>query len=302
MDTSGGQLEDIEEEENSVHAAKNWILPSADFEGLWESLIFDVGVKESLLSYVEVTMLLSERGVDPNLVTWNRVVLFHGPPGTGKTSLCQALSHKLCLRLGSRFDYGHLVEINSHSLFSKWFSESGKLVQRMFETIEDLVNDPRALVCVLIDEVESLAAARNRCGNEPSDATRVVNAVLTQLDNIKRRKNVLILTSALNIVFLPMGTSNEIMNCLNLHLLLASNVTGMIDLAFVDRADLKRYIGPPSAEAAYGILRGSALELMKKRIVAHDNICVDFKKMMTVKSQGMKKLEKKSASLPIVVI
>ena len=157
----------------------------------------------------------------------------------------------------------------------------------MFETIEGLVDDPRALVCVLIDEVESLAAARNRCGNEPSDATRVVNAVLTQLDNIKRLKNVLILTSALNIVFLPTGTSNEIMNCLNLHLLLASNVTGMIDLAFVDRADLKRYIGPPSAEAAYGILRGSALELMKKRIVAHDNICVDFKKMMTVKSQGM---------------
>ena len=89
VDTSGGQLEDIEEEENSVHAAKNWILPSADFEGLWESLVFDAGVKESLLSYVEVTMLLSERGVDPNLVTWNRVVLFHGPPGTGKTSLCQ---------------------------------------------------------------------------------------------------------------------------------------------------------------------------------------------------------------------
>ena len=63
----------------------------------------------------------------------------------------------------SRFDYGHLIEINSHSLFSKWFSESGKLVQKMFEVIEDLVNDPRALVCVLIDEVESLAAARNRC-------------------------------------------------------------------------------------------------------------------------------------------
>ena len=67
----------------------------------------------------------------------------------------QALAHKLCIRhSGSRFDYGHLIEINSHSLFSKWFSESGKLVQKMFEVIEDLVNDPRALVCVLIDEVE----------------------------------------------------------------------------------------------------------------------------------------------------
>ena len=47
--------------------------------------------------------------------------------------------------------------------------------------------------------MESLAAARNRCGNEPSDATRVVNAVLTQLDNIKRMKNVLILTSMLSV-------------------------------------------------------------------------------------------------------
>ena len=58
------------------------------------------------------------------------------------------------------------------------------------------MDDPRALVCVLIDEVESLAAARNRGGSsEPGDATRVVNAVLTQLDNIKRMRNVLILTS-----------------------------------------------------------------------------------------------------------
>ena len=60
-------------------------------------------------------------------------------------------------------------------------------------------------------------------------------------------------------------------------MILASNVTGMIDLAFVDRADLKRYIGPPSAEAAYGILRGSALELMSKRVVAHDNIRAGFR-------------------------
>jgi hypothetical protein len=51
----------------------------------------------------------------------------------------------------------------------------------MFETIQDLVNDPNALVCVLIDEVESLATARKSSGNEPSDAIRVVNAVLTQV-------------------------------------------------------------------------------------------------------------------------
>ena len=48
-----------------------------------------------------------------------------GPPGTGKTTLCKALSHKLCIRLSDRFTSGQLVEINSHSLFSKWFSEVG---------------------------------------------------------------------------------------------------------------------------------------------------------------------------------
>ena len=66
--------------------------------------------------------------------------------------------------------------------------QSGKLVTRMFQKIQDLIDDKDALVFVLIDEVESLTAARNACraGTEPSDAIRVVNAVLTQIDQIKR--------------------------------------------------------------------------------------------------------------------
>jgi hypothetical protein len=35
------------------------------------------------------------------------------------------------------------------------------------------------------DQVESLTAARKNSGTEPSDALRVVNAVLTQLDSIR---------------------------------------------------------------------------------------------------------------------
>lgn len=44
------------------------------------------------------------------------------------------------------------------------------------------------VLCFLFFEVESLTAARSafKAGTEPSDAIRVVNAVLMQIDQIKR--------------------------------------------------------------------------------------------------------------------
>ncbi|XP_068426162.1 pachytene checkpoint protein 2 homolog [Clinocottus analis] len=231
------------EEDEELSAANHWLLPAAEFHGIWESLVYESGVKKQLLDYITTTIYFSDKNVDSNLITWNRVVLLHGPPGTGKTSLCKALAQKLSIRLSSRYSYGQFVEINSHSLFSKWFSESGKLVTKMFQKIQQLIDDKDALVFVLIDEVESLTAARSACqaGTEPSDAIRVVNAILTQLDQIKRHSNVVILTT--------------------------SNVTEKIDLAFVDRADIKQYIGPPSEKGIYNIYLSCLEELMKCQIV-----------------------------------
>ena len=54
-----------------------------------------------------------------------------------------------------------LLEINAHSLFSKYFSESGKLVMKMFARIREYLEDRQSFVVVLIDEVESLTAARS---------------------------------------------------------------------------------------------------------------------------------------------
>ena len=46
-----------------------------------------------------------------------------------------------------------------------------------------------------------------------------------------------------------------------------SNVTGKIDLAFVDRADMKVHIGLPSTEAIYEIFRSSIEELQRTGII-----------------------------------
>ncbi|GAQ79558.1 AAA-type ATPase [Klebsormidium nitens] len=238
-----GPAEELEGDED-IATFHEWQLPARDFHGLWESLIFDTGVKQRLLRYAASALLFSDRGVDPQLVSWNRVVLLHGPPGTGKTSLCKGLAQKLSIRFRDRYPQAQLVEVNAHSLFSKWFSESGKLVTKLFQKIQELVEEEGSLVFVLIDEVESLTAARQAAlsGSEPSDSIRVVNALLTQIDALKTRPNVVILTT--------------------------SNITAAIDVAFVDRADIKAYIGLPSLQARYEILRSAVYELARAKIIA----------------------------------
>lgn len=114
-----------------------------------------------------------------------------------------------------RYKVGHLIEVNAHSLFSKWFSESGKLVTKLFTKIMEFVEESDELVFVLMDEVESLTAARRSAagGGEPSDAIRAVNSLLTHVDALKAHANVMVLCT--------------------------SNLPEAVDAAFVDRADIK---------------------------------------------------------------
>lgn len=55
----------------------------------------------------------------------------------------------------------------------------------------------------------------------------------------------------------------------NVVILTTSNVTEKIDLAFVDRADIKQYIGPPSVEGIFNIYLSCLEELMKVKTHQH---------------------------------
>lgn len=127
---------------------------------------------------------------------------------------------------------------------------------KLFQKIQELIDNPSSLVCVLIDEVESIAYSRNTISsNEPTDSLRVVNAVLTQLDRIRHFPNVLLLTT--------------------------SNLTTNIDCAFLDRADIVQYIGNPTAHAIYDIYMSALRELHRVNIIESIDLSFSYKSLKT---------------------
>ncbi|SCM08901.1 AAA family ATPase, putative [Plasmodium chabaudi adami] len=240
--------ENEDEEKKSIPIYSQYILPHPRFHKLWDSLYYEENIKRDLLEYVSALMLFASKKIDCNLINYNHLVLLYGPPGTGKTSLCKALANKICIRLSNMYTTGILIELNAHTLFSKWFSESGKQVLKLFNKIKKIINEYEendVFICLLIDEVESLSADRKKSmdGTEPTDSIRVVNTLLTQIDSLKYYNNTLLLTT--------------------------SNMSEMIDDAFIDRADLKQFIGLPNEECRYEIYKDCIGELIEKGIISY---------------------------------
>ena len=69
----------------------------------------------------------------------------------------------------------------------------------MFASIEaTLDEEPDTLACVFVDEAETLTARREQSlnGNDPFDAMRAVNSLLTSLDRLRHRPNVVVLCTS----------------------------------------------------------------------------------------------------------
>ena len=43
--------------------------------------MYDFTIKAQLLNYCQTAMIFADSNVNNNVITWNRVVLLHGPPG-----------------------------------------------------------------------------------------------------------------------------------------------------------------------------------------------------------------------------
>jgi SpoVK/Ycf46/Vps4 family AAA+-type ATPase len=172
------------------------------------------------------------------------LILLYGPPGTGKTSLCQGLAQKVSIRLSGTYQSTKLVEIKTATLLSKFFSESARQIDDIFTKIARMCqDDPNQFICVLIDEVESIAISRESSlrNGESQDSLRATNALLTGLDRTRSYSNVTFLCT--------------------------SNMYDALDSAFLDRCGLKRVISRPSFTSQYEILRSRLQKLISRGVI-----------------------------------
>lgn len=211
------------------------LLPDRDFLAQWDAVIVEAAQKDRLLSQAILNFTLREKVNRANLPLHGLIVL-HGPPGTGKTSLARGLSARTAEVIGQLGEF-RFIEVEPHALTGAALGKSQRAVRDLLgETIAEQAE--RGPLIVLLDEVETLAADRSRMSLDanPIDVHRATDAVLAQLDQLAARYPHLLFIAT-------------------------SNFTRAVDGAFLSRADLIERIGLPGPEACRSILRSAIEEL-----------------------------------------
>lgn len=171
--------------------------------------------------------------------------LLWGPPGCGKTLVAQAVANEA---------QASFILINGPELLNKYVGESERAVRELFNRARS------STPCILFfDEIDSLVPSRDRASTEAG--TRIVNALLTELDGAQNREGVYVI-----------GTTNR---------------PDMIDAAILrpGRLNVHLFVDLPTPDERVDILRAiyrTALpsatpeELAGLEVVAKDERCKDF--------------------------
>jgi transitional endoplasmic reticulum ATPase len=133
---------------------------------------------EQLREMVELPLrypeLFTRLGVDPP-----KGVLLHGPPGTGKTRLAQAVANE---------SDAEFFTINGPEIMGSAYGESEKKLREVFEEATRA-----APSIIFIDEIDSIAPKRTQVPGEAEK--RLVAQLLTLMDGLEARSNLVVIAA-----------------------------------------------------------------------------------------------------------
>jgi transitional endoplasmic reticulum ATPase len=147
-------------------------VPEVTYEDLGGIRDAIVKIREMIELPLKYPELFQRLGIDPP-----RGVLILGPPGTGKTLLAKAVANE---------SSAYFTSINGPEIMSKYYGESEQHLRDVFKDAEN--NSP---AIIFIDELDSIATKRAEVTGEVE--RRVVAQLLSLMDGLKTRKNVIVI-------------------------------------------------------------------------------------------------------------
>ncbi|HEX8429840.1 MAG TPA: CDC48 family AAA ATPase [Longimicrobium sp.] len=118
--------------------------------------------------------LFQRLGIDPP-----KGVILHGPPGTGKTLLARAVANE------ARAQFFHIA---GPEIMGRHYGESEERLREVFQEAEE-----QAPSIIFIDEIDSIAPKREEVTGEVE--RRIVAQLLTLMDGLKPRQNVVVIAA-----------------------------------------------------------------------------------------------------------
>lgn len=108
-------------------------------------------------------------------------ILLNGPPGCGKTLIARAVAHETNVRF---------LTISGPEIMQKFYGESEGHLRKLFEDASK-----QAPAIIFIDEIDSIAPKRESLGGEHQVERRVVAQLLSLMDGLKSRGQVIVLAA-----------------------------------------------------------------------------------------------------------
>ncbi len=106
-------------------------------------------------------------------------VLLEGPPGTGKTMLARAVANETD---------AHFLSVSGPEIMGQYHGESEERIRNVFDTAAE-----KSPTIIFFDEIDAIAGERNDSSGDTEQ--RVVAQLLTEMDGIDDRDNVMVIAA-----------------------------------------------------------------------------------------------------------